>query len=130
MAATKQTTKPKQPTKAKKTASPVKKVLPKPKRKRKTTKKAPPVKRIMSNSVGERKLTEAETEAIAKHDLAQMKKRKPWAKMTAAEKAQEVLRVNNKYAKNKPENAAPIPDADALTMKGRVPILTQQLEKK
>jgi len=57
-------------------------------------------------------------EEIAKKDLEELKKRKPWAKMTAKEKAAEVARVNKKYTpKPRPKNAIPLLSEAQLTSK-------------
>jgi hypothetical protein len=82
---------------------------------KKTVKKktATPRKRIKSHSRG-RALTEAEAEAIAKQDMKEMEGRN-WQKMSAKEKAKEVVRVNQKHAKS--SSAKSMPSFDQLHAK-------------
>ena len=76
-----------------------------------------PQKRIRSKSVIPVGLTPDQAEAIARQDMEEMKKRKKWSKMTNKEKVKEITSVNERHARNRPKNAARMPNADELTAK-------------
>jgi hypothetical protein len=88
----------------------------KPKRKAKKSGAVTP--KIKNTGVAPRQLNQQEIEALAKADLEQMKTRKPFDKMTAKEKAEEIARVNAQHApKPKPATALPPMDSSQLMMK-------------
>ena len=67
-----------------------------------------------------RNMTQGEIEQIAKEEIAREKsakagrKGKAWAKMTATEKAAEVMRTNERNSRTKPEGALPMPSSDEI----------------
>lgn len=83
-------------------------------------------KKVIKN-LGEkpRNLTQAEIEYLAKQDLKETAKKKPFHEMTPAEKEKEMQRVNEKYKKPKPQNAVPIPSFEQQVMLYQ----TQQVSK-
>lgn len=66
--------------------------------------------------VGERRMTDQEALEIAKADLATSSK-KPFHEMTAKEKAQRIREANERNARAKPANVAPMPSEAELRMK-------------
>ncbi|HLD91640.1 MAG TPA: hypothetical protein VI911_11635 [Patescibacteria group bacterium] len=64
--------------------------------------------KIKADGLGERRLTPQEAEAIAREDLKISQNRKKLSEMTPKEKAQEILRVNERHAKIEPTNKVPL----------------------
>ncbi|MDD5650816.1 MAG: hypothetical protein PHF86_10450 [Candidatus Nanoarchaeia archaeon] len=86
-----------------------------------TTKKVksaePPKKRITNDSAIPRSLTPEETELLAKQDIKELSKIKPWDQMTAVEKENRIKEVNNKHKKLESVQRVPMPTPEELEQK-------------
>lgn len=71
--------------------------------------------RLSKSAHSHRELTQSEAEILAKEELKSTKKKKPFEKMSAKEKKEEIMRVNKQYEKpSRPPGAVPMLTSDQL----------------
>lgn len=75
----------------------------------------PPVQKAVTTTVKTSNKNKT-VEEIAKEDLRELQAKKPFEKMSAKEKVEEIKRVNNKYARKKPNNIMPMMSPAQLEM--------------
>jgi len=94
-------------------------VVPKKNRKRNETNgtKLTAKRRIKSNTPDVKQLTQAQAEQLAREDIENMSKRKPWGQISTKEKIEEIKKVNQRHSKRRPKGALPIPTPEQLEAK-------------